>query len=60
MIYRPLLLSFAISLAHKPENQHSPIDLFRYIQITCATTGEGLYEGLDWLSNNIANKVSTF
>ncbi|KAL9310167.1 putative small GTPase superfamily, ARF/SAR type, P-loop containing nucleoside triphosphate hydrolase [Arabidopsis thaliana] len=31
-----------------------------YIQSTCATTGEGLYEGLDWLSNNIANKVSTF
>ncbi|WVZ71688.1 hypothetical protein U9M48_020243 [Paspalum notatum var. saurae] len=28
-----------------------------YIQSTCATTGEGLYEGLDWLSNNIANKV---
>ncbi|OAP15945.1 hypothetical protein AXX17_AT1G53510 [Arabidopsis thaliana] len=28
-----------------------------YIQSTCATTGEGLYEGLDWLSNNIANKA---
>ncbi|KAE8788834.1 ADP-ribosylation factor [Hordeum vulgare] len=27
-----------------------------YIQSTCATTGEGLYEGLDWLSSNIANK----
>ncbi|KAL3523559.1 hypothetical protein ACH5RR_016393 [Cinchona calisaya] len=25
-----------------------------YIQSTCATSGEGLYEGLDWLSNNIA------
>nr|XP_023921050.1 ADP-ribosylation factor 2-like [Quercus suber] len=24
---------------------------------TCATSGEGLYEGLDWLSNNIANKA---
>jgi hypothetical protein len=24
---------------------------------TCATTGEGLYEGLDWLSSNIGNKV---
>ncbi|MBA0668094.1 hypothetical protein Goklo_001058, partial [Gossypium klotzschianum] len=23
---------------------------------TCATSGEGLYEGLDWLSSNIANK----
>ncbi|XP_013741892.2 ADP-ribosylation factor 1 [Brassica napus] len=28
-----------------------------YIQSTCATSGEGLYEGLDWLSNNIANKA---
>jgi len=26
-----------------------------YIQSTCATSGEGLYEGLDWLSSNIAN-----
>lgn len=32
--------------------------LLRYIQSTCATSGEGLYEGLDWLSNNIANKAS--
>jgi len=30
----------------------------RYIQSTCATSGEGLYEGLDWLSNNIASKVN--
>ena len=22
-----------------------------YIQSTCATSGDGLYEGLDWLSN---------
>ncbi|GJT28497.1 ADP-ribosylation factor 2, partial [Tanacetum coccineum] len=29
-----------------------------YIQSTCATSGEGLYEGLDWLSNNIANKTT--
>ncbi|KAL8139069.1 hypothetical protein V2J09_005070 [Rumex salicifolius] len=27
-----------------------------YIQSTCATSGEGLYEGLEWLSNNIASK----
>ena len=33
------------------------LSLFRYIQSTCATSGEGLYEGLDWLSNNIAGKV---
>ncbi|KAL5994936.1 hypothetical protein ACLOJK_024993 [Asimina triloba] len=30
-----------------------------YIQSTCATSGEGLYEGLEWLSNNIANKVDS-
>ncbi len=30
----------------------------RYIQSTCATSGEGLYEGLDWLSSNISKKVS--
>ncbi|XP_004298268.1 PREDICTED: ADP-ribosylation factor 2-like [Fragaria vesca subsp. vesca] len=30
-----------------------------YIQSTCATSGEGLYEGLDWLSNNIANKKNS-
>ncbi|XP_035551360.1 ADP-ribosylation factor 2-like [Juglans regia] len=28
-----------------------------YIQSTCATSGEGLYEGLDLLTNNIANKA---
>ncbi|VEL30225.1 unnamed protein product [Protopolystoma xenopodis] len=27
-----------------------------YIQATCATSGEGLYEGLDWLSNQLKNK----
>ena len=25
-----------------------------YIQSACATTGEGLYEGLDWLSNELS------
>jgi len=27
-----------------------------YIQATCATQGNGLYEGLDWLSNELAKK----
>eukprot|EP00126_Sphaerothecum_destruens_P004168 Sdes_comp18035_c0_seq4m7359 len=27
-----------------------------YIQATCATSGDGLYEGLDWLSNELASK----
>ena len=25
-----------------------------YIQATCATNGDGLYEGLDWLSNTLS------
>lgn len=24
-----------------------------YIQATCATNGDGLYEGLDWLANQL-------
>jgi hypothetical protein len=24
-----------------------------YIQATCATSGDGLYEGFDWLSNQL-------
>ena len=29
-------------------------DLFpQYIQSTCATSGDGLYEGLEWLSNSL-------
>jgi len=27
-----------------------------YLQATCATNGDGLYEGLDWLSNVISKK----
>ncbi|KTB11285.1 ADP-ribosylation factor 2 [Nakaseomyces glabratus] len=27
-----------------------------FIQATCATSGEGLYEGLEWLSNNLSNQ----
>jgi hypothetical protein len=26
-----------------------------YIQATCATSGDGLYEGLDWLSARLKN-----
>ncbi|XP_030477527.1 ADP-ribosylation factor 1-like [Syzygium oleosum] len=28
-----------------------------YIQAACATNGQGLYEGLDWLSSNITTKA---
>ena len=27
-----------------------------YIQATCATSGDGLYEGLDWLSTQLKNR----
>ena len=27
-----------------------------HIQATCGTNGDGLYEGLDWLWNQIKNK----
>ena len=27
-----------------------------YIQATCATSGDGLYERLDWLSNQLQNQ----
>ena len=27
-----------------------------FIQSACATTGDGLYEGLDWLSNTLSKK----
>src|SRR5690349_3302598 len=28
-----------------------------YIQATCATSGDGLYEGLEWLSSNLKRKA---
>jgi len=28
-----------------------------YIQAACATSGDGLYEGLDWLSTNLKNRA---
>ncbi|CAI9169424.1 unnamed protein product [Rangifer tarandus platyrhynchus] len=28
----------------------------RYVQATCATQGTGLYEGLDWLSNELSKR----
>ena len=27
-----------------------------YVQATCATSGDGLYEGLDWLSQQLKNQ----
>ena len=31
------------------------LDEFIIFQATCATSGDGLYEGLDWLSNQLKN-----
>merc|ERR1711941_118586 len=28
-----------------------------FIQSTCATTGDGLYEGLDWLSKTLSSRT---
>jgi ADP-ribosylation factor protein 1 len=28
-------------------------DLDQYIQSTCATSGDGLYEGLEWLASSL-------
>ena len=28
-----------------------------YIQATCATSGDGLYQGLEWLSTNLKNSA---
>lgn len=36
-------------------NLHSHKSRPWYIQSTCATSGDGLYEGLDWLSNQLKN-----
>ena len=35
---------------------HSIGDRKWYIQSTCATSGDGLYEGLDWLSTSLSSK----
>lgn len=35
---------------------HRIFDRSWYIQATCATSGDGLYEGLDWLANELKKK----
>lgn len=32
-------------------------NLFKLLQAACATSGDGLYEGLEWLSANIKRRV---
>ena len=51
----PPILPFA---AMKPQEVQEKLGLFRmrdrnwYVQPACATTGDGLYEGLTWLTSN--------
>lgn len=51
-----LMLSFP--LAMKPHEIQEKLGLTRirdrnwYVQPSCATTGDGLYEGLTWLTSN--------
>ena len=39
------------------QDLHSSRQRHWFIQSTCATSGEGLYEGLDWLSTNISQRA---
>lgn len=41
---------------HCPTPAPTPACLSRYVQPCCATSGEGLTQGLDWLSKVITNK----
>lgn len=31
-----------------------------YVQASCALTGDGLYEGLDWLTDALSKKIPSF
>lgn len=50
--------AFFFSLAMKPHEIQEKLGLTRirdrnwYVQPSCATTGDGLYEGLTWLTSN--------
>ena len=49
--------AFSVSEITDKLGLHSLRQRHWYIQSTCATSGQGLYEGLDWLSSNISNKI---
>jgi len=44
------------SLANSLALHKLPSSRSWYIQATCATTGEGLHEGLDWLATNLSKR----
>lgn len=51
-------MNFCYIAAMKPHEIQDKLGLTRirdrnwYVQPSCATTGDGLYEGLTWLSSN--------
>lgn len=61
MFKNSLLIAFPFSIsfaAMKPHEIQEKLGLTRirdrnwYVQPSCATTGDGLYEGLTWLTSN--------
>ena len=60
--YIQVILQICIWLCGKVELGIPNIDTIQQVtqidfilQATCATSGDGLYEGLDWLSNQLKN-----
>lgn len=51
-----LFIDFNLEISAKMKLQELVRTHTWYIQSACATTGEGLYEGLDWLSSQLAKK----
>ncbi len=50
-----LARTFVSNFSHHIENWYVLFFVVQwYIQATCATQGQGLYEGLDWLSNELS------
>ena len=58
MILEPRFIPIFIATAMKPHEIQEKLGLTRirdrnwYVQPACATTGDGLYEGLTWLTSN--------
>merc|ERR1712072_89435 len=48
------------AMSTKEVSEHLSLESVRdrpwFIQSTCATTGDGLYEGLDWISRTVSSK----
>ena len=58
LLCRPCVLISTLISAMKPNEIQDKLGLTRlrdrnwFVQPSCATTGEGIYEGLTWLSAN--------